>query len=75
MNEEIKPNDLQKISSQLAGLKKLDVFQVSEIREILLTIDPKLSHGVAKWKSQVELAVYNCNSEIYKKLIDLESEQ
>jgi len=52
------------------SLKKLEVYEISELKIVLKQIDEKQSCNIAIWKNKISTAIFNCNFELYKELID-----
>lgn len=49
-------------------LVKLKVYEISKIRKITNKIDTNFSENVKKWKFELNKSVFNCNTELYKKI-------
>ena len=50
------------------NFNSLEVYEISELRNVLNKIDENFSGNIKKWKSEINQAIYNCNSELYNKL-------
>ncbi|MCP4580877.1 MAG: sensor histidine kinase [candidate division Zixibacteria bacterium] len=52
-------------------LAKLEIYEVSDLREILRRIQPQPRTGLELWKEQMQQAVYASNEDKYEKLIKI----
>jgi len=46
------------------------VYEVSSLRKIIKDIDPLQSVAIEQWKEQMNMAIYNCDKNLFNKLID-----
>ncbi|MCF6366253.1 MAG: HAMP domain-containing histidine kinase [Bacteroidales bacterium] len=56
-------------------LKNLEVYEISLLRKVTTQIDENFSEGIKKWKKKLNNAIYNCNPELYKEIINSVSEK
>ena len=66
--------DNQEFESYLTTLKKLDVYDSSDIIHILTKLKELDDSGLDEWCKNIESAVYNSDQDTYKKLLNLISE-
>jgi hypothetical protein len=52
-------------------LKELEVYESTDVENILKQIDKDNNRNVQNWKEEIENAVYTMNEEKYKELLDL----
>ena len=58
------------ISPFLAEIERYEVYELSEIEELLDQIPGKENPEVRKWVVEMRKAIYSCNEEIYRELLD-----
>ncbi len=46
------------------------VYEVSALRHIIKTIDTERTHAIGHWAEQMEVAIYNCDEELFSSLIN-----
>lgn len=67
-----KKQELTSFQKEYGTLKRLEVFQTSEILQVLTNIRQRnISKNLQSWLDQIEDAVYVCNSDEYQRLINL----
>ncbi len=50
-------------------LKKLEVYEIGELKKVIASIE-EISEHVTLWKKEISSAIYNCNEQLYKKLLE-----
>jgi len=68
---ELSPEEIKKVMPFCLQLKNLTIFQLSNIKDIIKTIDCNESVNLMKWKSQLLKSVSDCNESAYNKLINI----
>jgi len=56
------------------ALKKLSIYQISDVKDIINTIDLRKSAGFTVWKSELLQALSDCNGIKYHELINLKDD-
>lgn len=56
-------------------LKRLEVYQASDLRKLLNKIDEKNNSRIKEWKSNLQTAIFSCNEEKFNELVSLLGEK
>jgi len=60
----------KKLKVFLPQFSSLEVYEVSDLRQILKKIQPKANTNLFRWKEEISNAIAVCNTEQYEKLIN-----
>ncbi len=68
---ELTPTEKEILNPFLSKLKELEVYESSDIEDIINQIDFSKSENLEKWKKEIDNAIYSMNKEKYTELINL----
>jgi len=68
---QLSDEEIKLLASHCDSLKKLSIYQISDVKDILNSMGVLKSTNIAAWKSELLKALADCNELKYKELINL----
>lgn len=63
--------EIHKLAPHLTILKSYDVYEMSKVLSVLKKFNPDGNKAAMEWKTELEKAVYHCNNDRYRELVNL----